>query len=64
MFTQYFGNNFHRHPQKPQMPPRSGRGYARGCETVNLTHGYFAPALRVTPPASFGSEARYGVGQD
>ena len=32
----------------------AGRGYARGCETVNLTHGYSAAALRVTPPARCG----------
>ena len=33
------------------------RGYARGCETVNLTHGYCAPALRVTHPARGGTVA-------
>ena len=35
----------------------AGRGYVRGCETVNLTHGYFAAARRVTHPARSGTVA-------
>ena len=46
--------------KKPRLPPRFGRGYARGCETVNLTHGYSAPALRVTRLAHSGTAGGYG----
>ena len=38
----------------------AGRGYVRGCETVNLTHGYCAAALPGDRPSRYGPLGGYG----
>ena len=39
----------------------AGRGYVRGRETANLTHGYFAPALRVKSGMKKPSLSPHGI---